>query len=145
MKVSKAGSSKQVASTKKKMAAANTGEFAERVRGVAGVHAAEDAHGVEGVAKVGAVDAVFAIQEVPDSTEGRSKGLVFKYGDELLDRLDEFRLAILAGVISKERLTELAQMLRQKKKETNDPRLNEIIEEIELRAEVEVAKLTRKL
>ncbi len=143
MKISKAGSSKQAASTKKKKAAAKAGEFAEHVRGTADVHAAGDVHTVEGTAKAGAVDAVFAVQEVPDATDGRSKGLLFKYGDDLLDRLDELRLEILAGAISKEKLTELAQKLRQKRKETDDPKLNEIIDEIELRAEVEVAKLTR--
>ena len=63
----------------------------------------------------------------------------------MLDSLDDLRLAILAGAISKEKLAELAQKLRQKRQNSDDPRLNEIIEEIELRCEVEVAKLTRDL
>ncbi|MAF94951.1 MAG: hypothetical protein CMM60_04265 [Rhodospirillaceae bacterium] len=37
----------------------------------------------------------------------------------------------------------LARKLRQKRQDSDDPRLNEIIDEIELRAEVEVAKPTR--
>ena len=142
MKISKVGSSKQVASTKKKRSAANAGDFAEQVRGSGAVSGAQ---ALDGAGAVGTVDAVLAVQEVPDATDGRSKGVLFQYGGDLLDRLDELRLAILAGVVSKERLTELAQKLRQKRQETNDPRLNEIIEEIELRAEVEVAKLTRNL
>ena len=145
MKISKVGSSKQAASTKKKRAAANAGEFADQVRGSGAVSDADGAQSLEGPGAVGAVDAVFAVQEVPDAADGRSKGVLFRYGDDLLDRLDELRLAILAGVVSKERLTELAQKLRQKRQETDDPRLNEIIDEIELRAEVEVAKLTRNM
>ena len=102
-------------------------------------------HGVEGPSSVGAVDSILAVQEVPTSTDGRSKGLMFQYGEDILGRLDELRLAILGGVLSKDKLAELAQALRQKRKLSDDPKLNEIIEEIELRAEVEVAKLTRDL
>ncbi|MAF95486.1 MAG: hypothetical protein CMM60_07000 [Rhodospirillaceae bacterium] len=32
------------------------------------------------------------VQEVPDATDGRSRGLLKQYGDDLLDRLDELRL-----------------------------------------------------
>ena len=70
---------------------------------------------------------------------------MFQYGDDLLNRLDDLRLAILDGVLSKDKLTELAHNLRQKRQNSDDPKLNEIIDEIELRVEVEVAKLTRDL
>ena len=70
---------------------------------------------------------------------------MFQYGDDLLNRLDDLRLAILDGVLSKDKLTELAHNLRQKRQNSDDPKLNEIINEIELRAEVEIAKLTRDL
>jgi len=142
MRISKVGSSKQAAATKKK-SMVKAGEFAERVRGTAGAGAVDSPQAVEGTAPVGGVESILAVQEVPDATDGRSRGLLKQYGDDLLDRLDEFRLAILTGTISKDRLTELAQKLRQKRQDSDDPRLNEIIDEIELRAEVEVAKLTR--
>ena len=143
MRISKVGSSKQSAATKKKKSMAKAGEFAERVRGTAGASAVDSPQAVEGTAPVGGVESILAVQEVPDATDGRSRGLLKQYGDDLLDRLDEFRLAILTGTISKDRLTELAKKLRQKRQDSDDPRLNEIIDEIELRAEVEVAKLTR--
>ncbi len=145
MKISKVGSAKQTASAKKKKSTAKAGEFADQVRGAAGAGGAEGVHGVEGPSSVGAVDSILAVQEVPTSTDGRSKGLMFQYGEDILGRLDELRLAILGGVLSKDKLAELAQTLRQKRKLSDDPKLNEIIEEIELRAEVEVAKLTRDL
>jgi len=37
----------------------------------------------------------------------------------------------------------LAQSMRQQRRQSDDPQLNQIIDEIELRAEVEIAKLTR--
>ena len=45
----------------------------------------------------------------------------------------------------KARLIELARMLREKREEGLDPELDEILNEIELRAEVELAKLSRNV
>lgn len=145
MKISKVGSAKKSASTKKTKSTAKAGEFADQVRGAAAGGGIEGPHGVDGAGPVGAVDSILAVQEVPNATDGRSKGILFQYGDDLLNRLDDLRLAILDGVLSKDKLTELAQNLRQKRQNSDDPILNDIIDEIELRAEVEVAKLTRGL
>ena len=65
-------------------------------------------------------------------------------GEDLLDRLDELRLGILTGRFPKEKLAELAQRLRQKREQGVDPALDAILAEIELRAEVEIAKYTRR-
>ena len=62
----------------------------------------------------------------------------------ILDRLEELRLGILIGRFSKDKLADLAQRLRQKRQQSTDPKLNEIIHEIELRAEVEIAKYSRR-
>ncbi len=143
MKISKVGSPKDAAGVKKKKAVAQNGAFAESLRDVVGADAASGPHAAEPTGKVGAVDSILALQEVPDAIDRRSRGLVRQHGEELLNRLDELRVAILAGAVPKDRLTQLAQRLRQKRQQSDDPRLNEIIDEIELRAEVEVAKLTR--
>ena len=143
MKISKAGPSKQTASAKKKKSTARAGEFASQVRSVVSAGDVEGAHAAEGTAPVGAMESILAAQEVPDALDGPSKGILARYGDQLLDHLDELRLEILSGAISKDKLAQLAQMLRQKRQTCDDARLNAIIDEIELRVEVEVAKLTR--
>ena len=125
------------------MASLRNERIAEQVRGVVSTGGAEGAEAVDNSAPVGAMKSILAVQEVPDATDGRSKGVLLRYGDELLESLDEIRLAILSGTISKDRLAGLAQRLREKRQTCDDPRLNDIIDEIELRAEVEVAKLTR--
>jgi len=145
MKISKVDSANKVGSVKKKKAAASDGDFADQVRGVAGSAGADSAQATESATSAGAVDSIFAVQEVPDAMDERSRKVLAQYGDDLLGRLDELHLAILAGVISKDKLAELAQKLRAKRQASDDPRLNEIIEEIELRCEVEVAKFTRDL
>ena len=81
-----------------------------------------------------------------DATADSRRNLqrLMAYGDDLLDRLEDLRLGILLGHFSKEKLTELAQRLRHKREQTSDHALGEIIEEIELRTEVEIAKYARR-
>jgi len=142
MKISKVGGPKEASAGRKKdKASAANGGFADRLRETQGNE--ETASAVES-GGVGAVGSVYALQEVPDATDGRSRAVLKDYGNDVLDRLDELRIGILNGVFSKDRLTELAHNLRQKRLDSDDPRLNELIKEIELRAEVEIAKLTRK-
>jgi hypothetical protein len=144
MKISKASGSKQTASVKKNKPS-SSGEFAEQVRGVASTDGIESGQSSEGASPLSSMDSILAAQEIPNSTDGRSKGFLVHYGDQLLDYLDEIKLAILNGAIPKEKLANLAQILRQKRQVCDDPRLNSIIDEVELRVEVEVAKFTRNL
>lgn len=141
MKVSKTGSVKGADSSKKaKKAAGDDGGFANALREVSGADATEHAHATGGV---GAVSSILAAQQVADATDHKSRGLMINYGNDLLDRLEQIRVSILSGAVSKERLQDLARRLRERKSGSDDPRLDELINEVELRVEVEIAKLTR--
>jgi hypothetical protein len=85
------------------------------------------------------VDALLAIQEVPDATTGRSRGLAM--ASDLLDGLEEIRRGLLMGSIPTSRLKRIADMVRQRKAVTTDPEVTALLEEIDLRASVELAKL----
>ena len=67
---------------------------------------------------------------------------MLRRGNELLDQLDEIRHALLVGHISRRRLETIAQMVRNRGADTDEPRLKAILDDIELRVEVELAKLT---
>lgn len=142
MKIFNVGSAKATPSTtrKKKASAGGDSEFAHELLGAddaPAVAAPFESHGVA------AVESLLAVQEVPDAPEERSRGLARQYGDDILDRLESLRRDILFGRIPKDRLVDLAHALRAQRGETDDPRLRSIIDEIELRAKVEIAKLTR--
>lgn len=142
MKISKVGGPKDTASARKRNKSDASGnDFADRLREARGTGAAS-APTESGA--VGSVDAIYALQEVPDATDEKRRAALQQFGNDILDRLDDLRVGILNGAFSKDRLAELAQNLRQRRQESDDPKLNEIIEEIELRAEVEIAKLMRK-
>lgn len=87
--------------------------------------------------------ALLQIQEAPEREPGRAAAV--HRGAELLDRLDGLRLALLAGAIPPTRLRALADALAARREASCDPRLDEIIGEIELSAAVELAKLNRAM
>jgi hypothetical protein len=144
MKVSKVRTTSASPVRKKSKAqASGDSEFAGHLDKVAG-HPVEPVAPVESAA-LGALGSVLAAQEVSDEQEREARRHLLRHGDDILDRLDEIRRDILTGAVPKERLANLAQILRAKKSTVSDPRLRAIIGEIELRAEVEIAKLTRKI
>ena len=127
-----------VSSRRRTGAAGRAGRFAEHLYG-----AADDAGVGIDRPMVLSVGSVLPAQEASSATEERARTRARRYGEDILDRLDELHLAILTGAVPAERMVRLAQMLRAKHGQVDDPRLRSIIEEIELRAEIEIAKLTR--
>ncbi len=96
-------------------------------------------------ASVAPVASILSIQEVDAETPTDARARMVHYGADILDRLEEIRDQILTGAVSKSRLENLAQTLRQRRESVDDPQLVALIDEIELRAEVELAKLTRTI
>lgn len=84
-------------------------------------------------------DGLLALQEVPDAVARNARAR--RHGEDLLDRLDELRLALLTGRLSPARIEALSAMVAARKEQVTDPGLSQILEEIELRAAVELAKL----
>ena len=89
------------------------------------------------------VNSILGIQEVSDTSEREVRRQLVGWGEDILDKLDQIRHGLLIGAIPKDQLTNLTQTLRERRANVSDPRLIEVIDEIELRAEVELAKLTR--
>lgn len=85
------------------------------------------------------VSSLLALQEVDDPTTRRRRAA--QRGDRLLDRLDDIRRGLLAGSLPRATLAQLRQELKEARASTLDPRLDEVLGEIELRAAVELAKL----
>jgi hypothetical protein len=86
------------------------------------------------------VDGLFQIQEVPDGLAQRRRAV--QRGSTLLDRLDDLRLALLSGSLSPGQIAELQRAVASERGLVDDPRLLAVLDEIDLRAKVELAKLT---
>lgn len=124
--------------TSKTKKTSSEGNFSEYLRGV--VKNTED--GVTGTT-ISVAGAIFAAQMVGDEEEQELRKKQLKRGQSLLEKLEEIRNGLLLGYISKESLIEIARFVKERKFEAQDERLNEIISEIELRVEVELAKLMK--
>ena len=101
----------------------------------------EPAASPAGAGPVNALNALLAVQEVGDSTEGRARAR--RRAESLLDKLEELRLAIMLGEVPLDHLEQLSAQLAQRQETVGDPKLAQIINEIEIRAAVELAKRGR--
>ena len=97
---------------------------------------------VSGPSSILGLDALLALQAVGDATSERRRKAV-RRGHDLLDALDGLKVALLSGRVAPSELVRLRGQLRAMKEASGDERLDEIIAHIELRAEVELAKLAR--
>lgn len=87
---------------------------------------------------LGGLEALIALQSEDTTRERRRR--VLRRGQGLLDLLDEVKLALLGGRLPVELQNRLSQAIRDESF-SGDPRLDSILESIDLRAAVELAKL----
>jgi hypothetical protein len=119
-----------------KAGGAKSGGFASALGG-----GSEAATQVAGAAPVSAVGGILAAQEVNDPTTGKSRGL--KRGHDILDRLEEMHRALVVGTLNLTQVERLANFVAARKENVADPALAELLNEIEIRAAVELAKFGR--
>lgn len=86
---------------------------------------------------------MLSLQEVAPENEARKRHI--KRGTQMLDQLEKLRNGILMGTVSRAELRQLQASLAEKKEEFTDPKLRSLLQEIETRAAVELAKLENNL
>ncbi len=106
---------------------------------VGGASAPAAAASVSSLSPVMNVSALLALQDVGTPTERKRKAV--RRAARMLDALDEMKLNLLSGEPTLDSLTKLQQAIKDQREGTEDPKLEEILNEIETRAAVELAKL----
>ncbi len=91
------------------------------------------------VAAAASLDYLLALQGVDDPLRGRKKKTV-NLARTLLDELEEVKADLLGGQLSPDRLNHLMTMVAQGR-ERSEPALDAVLDDIELRVRVELAKL----
>lgn len=102
-------------------------------------HDAQRATGLTGSGPLAAVDTILALQGLEDSVDSRKQSV--SHGEQLLSLLDEVRDGLLTGGIPRLTLTRLAMATSKRREGFTDPKLQDVLDEIDLRARVELAKL----
>lgn len=122
-----------------KSAKPSGGQGAFTLPSTGGTEAAAGVARTVGVTGVGSLDALLALQDVGGPLE-RRKRAVGRAG-RILDVLDEVKLALIDGDLSPTSLDRLVRAVREERQNTEEPGLESILNEIETRAAVELAKL----
>jgi hypothetical protein len=140
MKVTGPGSTGAAAGARPARPGAGGGGF--QLPSVGPASGAAPASGVAGVAGVMGVEALLALQDVGGPLERRRRAV--RRADRILDVLDEVKVALLDGDLSVASLDRLRRAVREERAGTDDAGLEAVLNDIELRAAVELAKLEQK-
>ena len=88
---------------------------------------------------IGGIDALLALQGQDDPAERKRRAV--KRGRTALDVLDELKLEVLGGAPGPSTLRRLKAATAELSDSSGDERLDSVLAEIELRLEVEIAKM----
>jgi hypothetical protein len=94
-----------------------------------------------GATPLAALSSLLAVQEAPDPMDPKKRAI--RHGDALLDELKELQVGLVEGWVAEDTLRGLANMLDQPRPAIDDPELSRVLDDIELRAAVELAKFER--
>lgn len=114
---------------------ASGAQFKDYLGGSGEADAKEGAEGVHGV------NNFLFMQEVSDEDVGRQKAV--QQGKKTLQALEQLHRDLLLGRVPEATLRNLEATIDRQREQFTDPRLTELLNEIELRAAVELAKLER--
>jgi hypothetical protein len=125
-------------------AAASTPSSARRA-GAGGFSVSEDSSAKSpaqtgGLRAISSVDALIALQAVEDPTERRKRAV--QKGRKALDVLDGLKVSLLEGDLDSSAIGRLKSTVDGLRQGSGDPGLDAVLAEIELRVEVELAKVS---
>lgn len=88
-------------------------------------------------------DSILSTQFAEEEEKKAKQKQLVKRAESLIEKLEEIRNGFLVGYMSKDMLIDVSRFLKLQKIDVDDSYLTELVSEIELRVEVELAKLMR--
>jgi len=140
MKITQTGSAAPAGRSRKAERAGDAGagkEFRDHIES----SGTSEAAATTGATPLASLSSLLAIQEAPDPTTGKKQAIL--HGESLLDELKDLQIGLVQGWVSEDSLRSLSRMLDRPRPGIDDPELNQVLDDIELRAAVELAKLDR--
>jgi hypothetical protein len=90
---------------------------------------------------IGTVDSLLALQGAEDPTARAARRRMKQRASVILNELDNVRLAMLTGRLTVGHMIDIADVISSHREKILDPGLTAIMDEIDLRAQVELAKM----
>ena len=97
--------------------------------------------GAQATQSIAKVDALLAVQAVEDPTERSARKKMRQRADNILQELDKIKVALSLGTLTVGHVINIADVVATHREKFTDPGLAAIMDEIDLRAQIEIAKM----
>lgn len=92
-------------------------------------------------AGIAGIDALLAAQAADDPMQGKARQAAKRRATDILEKLQNLKLAMMTGRVTIGHMVSIADVVASHRDQINDPDLTAILDEIDLRAHVELTKL----
>lgn len=92
------------------------------------------------VANLATLDALLAVQSAVEEGTRERRRRATQQAHDILDALEALKIAVLSGSTGRDQLARIAEAVRNRRETVDDPALVEILEHVEMRARIELAK-----
>lgn len=106
-----------------------------------GTESAQSAGGAGLTSGIASMDILLAAQSVDNSTQGKAKHKAKLRAKGILEKLNDLKVAMVSGNVTIGHMISIADVVATHRENITDPELTAILDEIDLRAHVELAKL----
>jgi len=107
--------------------------------------APKGASGAAPTQSIARVDHLLAVQATEDPTGRAARSKMRERGEGILKELDRLRHALLTNQMTLGQVIDLADVVASHRERINDPKMTAILDEIDLRAQIEIAKAAKAL
>ena len=90
---------------------------------------------------IGSVDSLLALQGAEDPTAKAARRRMKERANVILNELDKVRVAMLSGNLTVGHMIDIADVIATHREKITDPALTGLMDEVDLRAQVELAKM----
>lgn len=91
------------------------------------------------------VDALLAVQGAEDPAARAARRRMRERAGNLLDGLEKIRVGLLSGNLTLGHCIDIADVVASHREKVSDPAMSALLDEIDLRAQVEIAKMRKAL
>ncbi|MBK6897085.1 MAG: flagellar assembly protein FliX [Alphaproteobacteria bacterium] len=105
------------------------------------IKSGQEASSVSTARAITNVDSLLAVQAAEDPTERAARRRMQDRSDKIIDGLEKIRIAMLNGTLTVGHMIDIADIVASHREKIQDPKLTDIMDEIDLRAQVELAKM----
>ncbi len=125
---------------KKSKVGSGDGSFGQMVMG-----GAQETGASAATQSIATIDTLLALQTVDDPAARAAKKRMRQRAEGVLKELENIRTALLTGTLTVGHIIDIADVVASHREKIMDPRLTGILDEIDLRAQVEIAKMRMAL